>query len=537
MKKSLQTIIFTLTCLIFSTSIFASTITVSGDITTNTSWTNDNIYLLQGFVYVKGGATLTIQEGTLIKGDKVSKGTLIITSTGKINAAGTNCNPIVFTSNQDVDSREPGDWGGVIILGNAPINLKDSATGTPIRGTIEGGIDNTAGDGKYGGSDANDNSGTFQYVRIEYPGIAFLPNNEINGLTMGGVGAGTTIDHIQVSYSGDDSYEWFGGTVNCKYLVALGGTDDDFDTDFGFSGKCQFLLGVRDSSYYDAAGASNGFESDNDATGTTHTPFTSAVFSNVTLVGPKNTLTTPVASYFKRGMHIRRNSNISVYNTVVMGWPIGEFIEGTLSQTNFSTGTADIKNNTWAGCNVNHAALFDSTFVPSVGNNNSFLSTASAAMLTDPFNLTNVNPLPLTGSPVLTGASYTASNLSSSFFDKTGTYRGAFGTTNWMTCWTNFNPQASLYNSVVNIPNLTNVSLFPNPSNGVSNLSISTDKNMNMTIRVVDMNGRLVSELQNGMLNSGAHSFAIQTAELQKGLYVIQMVSEQNTQSLKLVVE
>lgn len=173
--------------------------------------------------------------------------------------------------------------------------------GNSIRGVIEGGVDNVAGDGKYGGTNATESSGTLQYIRIEYPGIAFLPNNEINGLTLGGVGSGTTLDDIQVSYSGDDSYEFFGGTVNAKYLVAFSGTDDDFDTDFGYSGKCQFLLAVRDSSYYDAAGASNGFESDNDGTGTTSTPITSPVFSNVTLIGPKATLTTPVASYFKRG--------------------------------------------------------------------------------------------------------------------------------------------------------------------------------------------------------------------------------------------
>lgn len=125
-----------------------------------------------------------------------------------------------------------------------------------------------------------------QYVRIEYPGIALTLNNEINGLTMGGVGRGTTIDHIQVSYSGDDSYEWFGGTVNCKYLIAFRGWDDDFDTDYGYSGKLQYLVALRDPDIADQS-SSNSFESDNDGSGTLNEPITSPTWWNVTMIGPK----------------------------------------------------------------------------------------------------------------------------------------------------------------------------------------------------------------------------------------------------------
>ena len=134
---------------------------------------------------------------------------------------------------------------------------------------IEGGVNNAAGDAFYGGTDANDNSGVLRYVRIEFPGIAFTDNNEINGLTCGGVGAATTLEHVQVSYSGDDSFEFFGGTVNAKYLIAYRGWDDDFDTDFGYSGKIQFAVSLRDPEIADQSG-SNGFESDNDGSGTTH---------------------------------------------------------------------------------------------------------------------------------------------------------------------------------------------------------------------------------------------------------------------------
>ena len=180
----------------------ADVVQVSGSITVNTNWTNNNKYILNGFVYVEDGATLNIQEGTIIKGDKPSKGTLIVKRGARINAVGTSSQPIVFTSNQAAGSRDYGDWGGIVLCGRAPNNQ-------PSDPTIEGGPD-----AQYGGNDPADNSGTMKFVRIEFCGIAFQPNQEINGLTLGSVGNGTVIENIQVSYSGDDSYEWFGGTVN-----------------------------------------------------------------------------------------------------------------------------------------------------------------------------------------------------------------------------------------------------------------------------------------------------------------------------------
>lgn len=533
MKKLLQLIAFTMIVL-WSANSYAALITVSGDITTNTTWTSDNVYFLNGFVYVKGGATLTIEAGTLIKGDKTSKATLIITRTGKINAVGTSCNPIVFTSNEPIGDRAPGDWGGIIILGKAPINVTDTL-GTPIDGTIEGGVDNAAGDGKYGGADAMDNSGSLQYVRIEYPGIAFVPGNEINGLTMGGVGAGTTIDHIQVSYSGDDSYEWFGGNVNCKNLIAFRGTDDDFDTDFGYSGHCQFLLGVRDTAHYDAAGSSNGFESDNNATGSDVTPYTSAVFSNVTSIGPKVTTSFPVASYFKRGAHIRRRSNESICNTIFMGWPIGEVIEGTASQTNFGTGTAEIKNNVWAGCTINHQAAFDSTFVPMASNNNTIYAAATGAMLTDPFNATTPNAIPAAGSPVLTGADFTSSKFSDPFFDKTVTFRGAFGTTDWTTCWSNFDSDNTPYTSVNEVENVNSISVYPNPFTNNFTLNITATQSENLNITLVDISGRLVKEINNEVVAAGAHTFTINTNNVQSGVYFVKIQNNNESTTIKLV--
>jgi hypothetical protein len=193
--------------------------------------------------------------------------------------------------------------------------------------TIEGGPTTT-----YGGTNSADNSGAMQYVRIEFGGVAFSPNNEVNGLTLAGVGSGTTLDHIQVSYSGDDSFEWFGGSVNAKYLVSHRCFDDDFDTDNGFSGK--FGVSLRDPLQADQSG-SKAFESDNDSGGSTNRPKTSAVFSNMTLVGPiLNPSGSTYSPQYTAGAHIRRNSAESILNSVFMGFPTTLLIDGSGTASN-----------------------------------------------------------------------------------------------------------------------------------------------------------------------------------------------------------
>ena len=196
---------------------------------------------------------------------------MIITSSCKIIADGTVDKPIVFTSEAATPQR--GDWAGLVILGNAPTNA--SFNGVQGVGEIEGGINNSDGLGLYGtpatqAQNPADNSGILRYVRIEYAGYAFLPDKEINGLTFGGVGNKTIVDNVQVSYANDDSFEWFGGTVNCKHLISFRTLDDDFDTDNGFSGKVQFGISLRDSSVADIS-KSEAFESDNDAAGSSLT--------------------------------------------------------------------------------------------------------------------------------------------------------------------------------------------------------------------------------------------------------------------------
>ncbi len=427
-------------------------VTVSGYITTDTKWYANARYFLSGYVYVKNNATLTVEPGTIIKGVSGSKGTLIIERGSKIMAQGTSAKPIIFTSDKPVGQRAKGDWGGVVICGKATTNKHDSGTGV---GIAEGGIGSM-----YGGNDDADNSGILQYTRIEFPGIPLTStaNSEINGLTLYAVGTGTTIDHIQISYSGDDSFEWFGGTVNCKYLVSLRGLDDEYDTDNGFRGYVQFLLGIRDPEVSDQSG-SNGFESDNDADGSVLTPITKPVFSNVTLLGPlcsANSL--PANNLYKRAMHLRRSSQLSVYNSIFVGWPKGLLIDGTTgnSPTMASNNSLQIEKCILAGMQANFEVASGTPVTPfTLTEEQAYFEDASRGNIDNLTvsdiigsslpSLTAPNFMPATNASFLSGASFTNSNLSSSFFDKTVAFRGAFGTTNWTTGWCNFDPQNTVY--------------------------------------------------------------------------------------------
>ncbi len=418
----------------FTTTVLSNgTVQVEGSSNQNYTFLNTKKYLLKGFVYVEEGGTLTVQPGTIIKGDKITKGTLIVKRGGKIQATGTAANPIIFTSAEAVGSRNPGDWGGIIICGKAPINLPGG------EGQIEGGPD-----ALYGGTNSSDNSGSMQYVRIEYAGIPFQPNQEINGLTLGGVGSATTIDYIQISFCGDDSYEMFGGNVNLKHIIAYKSTDDDFDTDNGYTGKIQFGVVLRDANIADVSG-SNGFESDNDAAGSTVTPITKAIFSNISIFGPKQDTSLSVNSNFKRGVHLRRNTQTCIYNSLISGYPVGLLIDGTNCENSASASDLQFKNNIIASCNTPLAVASGSTFnISTWFNDISFgnsIQYTNANLTTDPYASTP-NFLPVGGSPLLSGADFTGMNLSS--FQQV-TFRGAFGTTNWTQGWANWDPQNTAY--------------------------------------------------------------------------------------------
>lgn len=419
-------------------------VTVSGDITSDTKWYSTGKYMLSGFVYVKNNATLTIEPGTIIKGISGTKAALIIERGSKILAAGTADKPIVFTSDKPKGQRTYGDWGGLVLCGNAPTNKHDSGAGT---GVAEGGIGSL-----YGGNNAADNSGILQYVRIEFPGIGLTAtaNSEINGLTLYAVGSGTTIDHIQVSFSGDDSYEWFGGTVNAKNLVAFRGWDDDFDTDNGYAGKVQFYVSLRDPATADQS-QSNGFESDNDADGSTLAPVTGAMFVNGSMFGPLAASSSTANQLYRHALQLRRGSRLSIYNSVLAGWPFGLFIDGAKgdSPAQATANVLQIENTILSGMTTMYKTDATSlqnteTWFTEASRNNEIKASNDLLQITNPFNLTSPDFLPLSGSPVLTGASFSNPRLADAFFTQVP-YRGAFGTINWTAGWCNFDPQNTDY--------------------------------------------------------------------------------------------
>ncbi len=447
------------------------TIILKDRINADTILRKQNTYILQGLVYMVGNHTMTIEPGTVIKGSftGANVAALIITRGSKLNAIGTPSEPIIFTSASP--NPQSGDWGGIVLCGKAPINTNYNGTNGLYQ--VEGGIDNSFGDGLAGSGDAavptampDDNSGTIQYVRIEYAGYAYQPDKEINSLTMAGVGSGTTIDHIQVSYGKDDAYEWFGGTVNCKFLIAYKTLDDDFDTDNGYSGKVQFGLAIRDSLLADGS-RSETFESDNNSGGSTVTPKTSAIFSNITAIGPRAVTTNFGNSLYRGAAHIRRNTAISIFNTIIMGWPTGIEIDattGTSTILNVEDSSLRLRNITIAGTATNTKFTFNTPPGPGGASiltdadftswfmrsyyNNDILATTAEVKLVQPFNYAAPDPTPFAAgngnAKVLTGGGFTDPKFAGdTFFDKTITFRGAVAPagelSSWWKGWTRFN--------------------------------------------------------------------------------------------------
>lgn len=439
-----------------STGTTSNEVILEGKITSNMTLDDaTKKYILRGLVYVTNGATLTVAPGITVYGELASKGALVITRGSKIMAEGTKDKPIVFTSEATEANRRSGDWGGIVLLGKASTNA--SYNNQPGIGAVEGGVNTSEGLGLFGGGatpDDDDNSGVLKYVRIEYAGFAYLPDNELNSLTLGGVGRGTTIDYVETTYALDDAVECFGGTVNIKHFITYKTLDDDFDTDNGFSGKVQFGIVLRDSSRADISKV-EGWESDNDANGSSLTPQTSAVYSNMTVIGPRATTSNVGNSLFLAGAQIRRNSSISIFNSVIMGWPKGILIDdskGTATSNNITDGKLVIKNTSISGCaeplayakgsSVDWGLTAVQNWFNDAANNNNIYTNNSDLNLVAPFNYTSPDFTPQTGSPLIASgaADFSDSKLSSGFTQVS--YRGAVGPTGedatWWKGWTVF---------------------------------------------------------------------------------------------------
>jgi Secretion system C-terminal sorting domain len=523
----------------------------------NRTLSADTVYVLTGLYYIQPGYSLTIQPGTLILGDKNTSGTIIVTRGAQIHATGTKYKPIVFTSSQAPGNRAPGDWGGIVLLGSAPVNKVEPV----IEGGLVGG-DCTGTVGTYGGSDPLDSSGEFQYCRIEFAGYRFQQDNEINGLTFGGVGNGTKVDHVQVSYSNDDSYEWFGGTIKCKYLVAFGTTDDEFDTDFGFRGGVQFGFALMDPDIYDPTGQSNGFESDNDGSSTsTDTPYTKATMCNMTLVGPERDnaeVPYPLGSTVEYEFVLRRSTQESVFNSVTMGWPWGVSVRDATT-IGWATGAGDslrVRN-----CSVQatlkpsgSASVHDevrwagvTTWFNTAAWNNigSAPRMPDTIMLTDMSNLNAPDPRPAAGSELIGSADFSDPRVAGLTHT---TYRGAFDPNlplneQWTYLWTNFDPQNTDYSmgittAVNDGPRLDSFlsQNYPNPFNPQTAIDYVVPAAGHVTLEVYNATGARVAMLVDAQKDAGKYTAHFEGTGLSSGVYFYTLKGPGVNETRKMVL-
>jgi hypothetical protein len=275
-------------------------VVVTGSIAGTETWTSNNYYVLRGAVFVPQGATLNIAAGTRIIGESGSVGTLIVLRGGRINAIGTPTAPIVFTSDQPIGQRARGDWGGLIINGRATLNF---------------GSGEAAGEGDtgiYGGTDDNDNSGILRYVRVEFSGIEFSPDNELNGIAFQAVGRGTQVDHVQAHMSRDDAIEFFGGTVDIKYGVFSNAADDSIDWTFGWRGRGQYLVVAQRGDDGD-----NGIEADNNEFNNLALPRSNPQLYNLTMCGDPDRVEGAEST---RAMNLRRGTAFTIRNFLITGF-------------------------------------------------------------------------------------------------------------------------------------------------------------------------------------------------------------------------
>jgi len=295
---------------------------LAGNITVNTTLQKRNVYILQGNVYVTNNAVLTIEPGTVIIGDAASKGTLVITKGAQIMAVGQETDPIIFTSNQSM--KKAGDWGGVVILGDAPINKLGNA------GSYSMDLDPALT--LYGGNNQASNSGTLKYVRIEFAGKKVKGMDAFNGLTIAGVGNKTILENIMVSYSGGDSFAFYGGDVNTSQLVSYKSINDDFKFTQGVQCKLFNSLAVRSSYLSSNKDGSRclevkTYEKKNETDFTKKTTFVSA--SNLTMLNDSENITADIqAGLVKEAVYVGETASLELKRSVVSGFNPAVLIDG-----------------------------------------------------------------------------------------------------------------------------------------------------------------------------------------------------------------
>ncbi len=308
---------------------------------------------------------------------------------------------------------------------------------------------------------------------------------------------------------------------------------------------CALPIWLRDSAVADISG-SNGFESDNDATGSTNTPNTAPMFANIGLYGPKVDLTNPVNPNFKRAMHIRRNSRLSCYNSVFAGWPTGLYIDGDLTDANANNNDLQIENCIMSGMgkfvDVPTGQLWtaatERTWYFDATRHNDTLATNNLLKITDAFNYNAPNFIPLASSPVNGKALWTNPRFATDTWFEHVTYAGPMGTTDWTSPWANWDPQHAVYALSVNENALVvdRVNVYPNPTTGNTSVDFNLTSNENVKVEVLDLSGRIVMEVQNGMLSNGQQHITFDAGSLPTGAYFVRISANASSISKKMFI-
>lgn len=541
---NIKTTIFCLAVLFATAMPFASTaqdVAVTDDITANTTWTANNIYFLDGLIFVHDGVTLTIEAGTVIKGLEAGSITtgdgasaLIVRRGATILANGEAGSPIVFTSElddlgdpTDLTQRDRGLWGGVIILGAASTN--QPTTDTQIEGIP------VELDALFGGTDDDDSSGSMTWVSIRHGGfsISGVEGDEINGLTFGGVGRGTMVHHVEVYANFDDCYEWFGGTVEAKYLVGAFCGDDSFDYDQGFRGKGQYWFSIHDD---DTAGR-GGEHDGGDAAGDDATPYSTPVISNVTYIGSGATAVVAGGENNDYTFAIRDNAGGEYWNSIFTDYAgaamnIEDLATGEDSRARLESGDLAFNTNLWFGygAGTTLADIVDGDFAETILD-------ASGNTVTDPMlagisrtNDGGLDPRPLAASPAHSGAS----DVGDDWFDDV-TYLGAFQHELWVSGWTAIDALGHIGDLRVGVeevdptvPGATSLSQnYPNPFDDETMIEFALPEAQQVRMAVYDILGREVRVLVDEVVSAGTHRVSFGASGLPTGTYFYRMQAAQ----------
>lgn len=530
-------------------------------------WTNDNEYHLDGFVFLEGGS-LSIEEGTVIKGLETPStndlaSTLIITRGAQIFAKGTRCNPIVFTAeiddvkdHTDMFVNDRGLWGGLILLGNAPIT--DETTEEVVEG-----LPPEDPRSLYGGSDENESSGYLKYISIRHGGAELAPGEEINGLTLGGIGSGTSIEFVEVFANSDDGIEWFGGSVSVKYAAVAYCGDDSYDYDTGWLGNGQYFLSFQGDDDGDNAGEHDGAKPD------ANTPSSNPTIFNATYIGSG----TGSSAKNEHALLFRDGSRGTYANSIFTDFAnyavqVEDLAEGVDSRFYMEAGELNLLNNIWFGfgegaeLNAGISGIIQATegaedpnaqfLIDHLSNNNNTLEDPGISISRTTDRALDLRP----GAAAFSGLA----SSSLSYHDDVD-YKGAFSNKGvWIAGWTALSEYQVLDPFVTYFDETGEVECQlatdteeqlvkeengyflvqnqPNPTNGMTDISFTLPESANVNLYILTLEGKVLTQLiNNDRLVQGDHTVSFNASNLPNGIYFYTLTNEAVTVTKKMVVQ